>query len=91
MRRVARGWPVLLLLAAWVVLGPIGMAFDSCATMMVLCDGGPCGVVAAVTFAGPALAPLITLSTAGVAIRQFRPVVTVRALDPPPKRVVLSV
>ena len=43
-----RRWLTLVLLAAWVLLGPVGMAFDTCAAMMALCDGVPCGVVSAV-------------------------------------------
>ena len=90
MRHLLRGWPVLLVLAAWVVLGPIGMAFDSCAAMMVLCDGGPCGVVAAVTLAGPILAAPTTLRTTEATTFDPLPVAVVRALDPPPKSLPLS-
>ena len=50
-------WLTLALLTAWVILGPVGMAFDSCAAMMALCDGGPCGVVSAVTDASPSFGP----------------------------------
>jgi hypothetical protein len=91
MRQLARGWPVLIVIAAWVVLGPIGMAFDSCAAMMMLCDGGPCGVVAAVTFSAPVLAPPITIATTEPTTPEALPVVSVRALDPPPKSLPLSV
>src|SRR4051812_46802355 len=83
-------WLVVAVLAAWVFLGPIGMAFDTCAAMMALCDGGPCGVVAAITIAGPVLAPPSTIAASAVAIRDALPVVLVRALEPPPKSLPLS-
>jgi hypothetical protein len=85
MRHLVRRWPVLVVLAAWVLLGPIGMAFDSCAAMMVLCDGGPCGVVAAVTLAVPIVAPPTTLRTTEATTFDLLRVAVVRALDPPPK------
>ena len=50
-------WLTLVVLTAWVILGPVGMAFDSCAAMMALCDGGPCGAVSAVTDVAPSFAP----------------------------------
>jgi hypothetical protein len=90
MRHVARGWPVLIVLAAWILLGPIGMAFDNCAAMMALCDGGPCGVVAAVTLATPVLAPPSTVTSTGSTTPELLPVVIVRPLDPPPKSAPLS-
>lgn len=80
----------LIVLMAWVILGPVGMAFDSCAAMMALCDGGPCGVVSAVTDAAPSLAPPTALTVALVApSEQFAPVSS-SALEPPPKFVRLS-
>ena len=85
MRFIARGWPVLLVLAAWLVLGPVGMAFDNCAAMMVLCDGSPCGVVAAVTLAVPALTAPKTIVATSLASPLSVPVVTARAVEPPPK------
>ena len=79
-------WLTLALLTAWVILGPVGMAFDSCAAMMALCDGGPCGVVSAVTDASP---PSFGLPMPGTIIvvsrlEQFTPVPR-SALEPPPK------
>ena len=83
-------WLTLVLLMAWMILGPVGMAFDSCAAMMVLCDGGPCGVVSAVTDAAPSLAPPTALTAAVVSrSEQFAPVSS-SALEPPPKFVRLS-
>lgn len=83
-------WLILVLLTAWVILGPVGMAFDSCAAMMALCDGGPCGAVSAVTDATPSLAPPTSLTVAVVLrSKQFTPVPR-SALEPPPKLVRLS-
>jgi hypothetical protein len=33
---------IVLVLAVWVLLGPIAMAFDSCGAPAAMCDG-PCG------------------------------------------------
>ena len=78
-------WLAVVLLAAWVILGPVGMAFDSCAAMMALCDGSPCGAVSAVTDASPSLAPPTSLTVAAVSgSEQFTPVPR-SALEPPPK------
>ena len=86
-RRRLLGLAVLLL---WIVLGPIGMAFDGCAAMMALCDGGPCGVVAAVTEAHPTLGPPDVLAVVDPPVRAPLPAVAVRALEPPPKSFRLS-
>ena len=79
----------MLLLVAWVFLGPIGMAFDGCAAMMALCDG-PCGVVSAVvtttpTFAIPELLALVT-----PVAPESLPTVLSRTVEPPPKSPSLS-
>jgi len=90
MLRGRHRWLTLVLLAAWVILGPVGMAFDSCAAMMALCDGGPCGAVSAVVDAVPTFAPPTPLPVALVSAPQpFTPVAPA-ALEPPPKFVRLS-
>ncbi len=83
-------WLTLAVLTAWLILGPVGMAFDSCAAMMALCDGGPCGAVSAVTDSAPSFAVPIPLSAAVVSLpEQFTPVPR-STLEPPPKPVRLS-
>jgi hypothetical protein len=83
-------WLILVVLTAWVILGPVGMAFDSCAAMMTLCDEGPCGAVSAVTDTAPSFAPPIALTTALVSpLTQFTPVPR-STVEPPPKFVRLS-
>ena len=54
---------VVLVLVAWVLLGPIAMAFDDCPAMMSMCEG-PCGVL---TYAVYAL-PSVTAPTAVTAV-----------------------
>ena len=80
----------LLVVVAWVVLGPIGMAFDCCGAMMLLCDGGPCGVVTAIIDGAPLVAPPIVLSVAPSGLTQHPPTAVFLTLDPPPKLVRLS-
>jgi hypothetical protein len=83
-------WLILAVLTAWVILGPVGMAFDSCAAMMTLCDGGPCGAVSAVTDAAPSFAPPAALTIAVIASpKQFTPIPR-STLEPPPKFARLS-
>jgi len=83
-------WLILAVLTAWVVLGPIGMAFDSCAAMMALCDGSPCGAVSAVTDSAPSFAPPIALTVAVMSLpMQFTPIPR-STIEPPPKSVRLS-
>jgi hypothetical protein len=90
MRGSRSRWLILVVLTAWVILGPVGMAFDSCAAMMTLCDGGPCGAVSAVTDSAPSFAPPIALTTALVSPpKQFTPIPR-STLEPPPKFVRLS-
>jgi hypothetical protein len=90
MSRRSYRWLTLVLLVAWVLLGPVGMAFDSCAAMMALCDGGPCGAVSAITDAAPTLAPPLPLTLALMPVpAPFTPVAA-SALEPPPKSVRLS-
>ena len=90
MSRPSYRWLTLVVLVAWVILGPVGMAFESCAAMMLLCDGGPCGAVSAVTDATPTLAPPMALTAAVIpTLTPFTPVAP-SSLEPPPKSVRLS-
>ena len=83
-------WLTLLVLVAWVILGPVGMAFESCTAMMLLCDGGPCGAVSAVTDATPNVTPPMPLMAAVIMTSApFTPVAPF-SHEPPPKSVRLS-
>jgi len=82
-------WLILVVLAAWVILGPVGMAFDSCVAITALCDGGPCGAVSAVTDATPSLAPLALTAAVMSPPNQFT-LLPRSTLKPPPKFARLS-
>jgi len=92
MARSRARWLILSLLAAWLLLGPVGMAFDSCAAMMALslCDGSPCGVVTAVVETAPSLIGPAALSIATPPRLDYPAAVVQSALEPPPKPVRLS-
>lgn len=83
-------WLACLLLVAWVLLGPIGMAFGSCGATMLLCDGSPCGVVTALTGAAPAVDTPVPLAEAPPMRAQHPITVLSPALEPPPKPLRLS-
>ena len=77
---------VVLVLVAWVLLGPIAMAFDDCPAMMSMCEG-PCGVLTYVVYA-PASVTVPTAATAvSPAVSRSLPAAVLAALDPPPKLV----
>jgi hypothetical protein len=83
-------WLALLILAAWVILGPIGMAFGSCGAMMALCDGSPCGVVTALMGTIPTIDTPVPLAEAPPMLAQHPLTVFHSALEPPPKPLRLS-
>jgi hypothetical protein len=89
MGRHAR-WLTLLILVAWVVLGPIGMAFGSCGAMMALCDGSPCGVVTALMGTTPTIEIPVPLAETPPMLAQHPITVLHSALEPPPKPLRLS-
>jgi len=51
MRRPAPLLIVVLTLVLWIVSGPVGMAFDGCATMGAMCEA-PCGILSYVVAPG---------------------------------------
>jgi len=80
----------LAVLALWVLLGPIAMAFDGCMLMGTLCDGGPCANVSSTVFAP---APLIgpgPLGFLAAAPSPELPANSRASLEPPPKIPLLS-
>lgn len=84
MGRLSR-WLVLLTLAAWILLGPIGMAFGSCGAMMLLCDGSPCGVVTALMGTIPTVDTPVPLAHGIPTLAQHPITAPHFALEPPPK------
>ena len=77
---------VVLVLVAWVLVGPIAMAFDDCPAMMSMCEG-PCGVLTYVVYAAPSVSAPTMVATVQSPITWTLPAVLVTALDPPPKSV----
>ena len=75
----------LIVLALWLFLGPVSMAFDGCLLMGALCDGGPCGASSDRSFA-----PAPTIGPGPIAYLEIQPRTplpanTLAALEPPPK------
>ena len=77
---------VVLVLVAWVLLGPISMAFDDCPAMMSMCEG-PCGIITYVVYAAPTVPAPMMIAAVEPPITRTLPAVVVTALDPPPKSV----
>jgi hypothetical protein len=87
--RPDRRWLAVLVLFAWVLLGPIGTAFDACGAMMALCEI-PCGAPSALLDATPVIVPLAVVATVPAAGADHPPPVLRAGLDPPPKPLRLS-
>ena len=90
MRKSARLLSIALTLVLWVVSGPVGMAFDSCAMMGVMCEA-PCGVLSYI--AAPVATGLAVLQP--VAYLESSPsprsvVISTGPPTPPPKSALLS-
>ncbi len=77
---------VVLVLVAWVLLGPIAMAFDDCPAMMSMCEG-PCGVLTYVVYALPSVTAPAAMTAVSATVTRTLPAAVVTALDPPPKLV----
>lgn len=90
MRRLARLLMVAVTLALWLVSGPVGMAFDGCALMGVMCEA-PCGALFyVVTPVGPDLAGLSPLFYLESPLGDRPLVLGLRPPSPPPKFALLS-
>jgi hypothetical protein len=79
----------VVVLLAWVVLGPIGMPFMGCALMGAMCEG-PCGASACASAAPGPLIALAPVSDGLVAPKSHLPAVALADLEPPPKSSVAS-
>ena len=77
---------VMLVLVAWILVGPIAMAFDNCPAMMSMCEG-PCGVLTYVVYAPPTVTAPMMVATVEPAVTRALPAGVLTALDPPPKPV----
>jgi len=90
MRRLLRPLLIVITLALWVVAGPVGMAFDGCATMSAMCEA-PCGVLSYIVApVAPVLAIRSPLAYLGSSFDERPTVLSVRPLTPPPKSALLS-
>ena len=84
-----RRFLTLLVLALWIALGPVAMAFGGCVLMGAMCEG-PCG-----TFSAAPLAPAPAMEPGPNAFldaqRQDRlPDNTLATAEPPPKPFALA-
>ena len=84
-----RGAVAILVLAVWVLLGPVAMAFAGCATMAAMCEG-PCGTATCV-----AVAPTLSSAPDGVSSLEAAPDRSLPAnilasLEHPPKSLLRS-
>ena len=90
MRCVLRPLLIVIMVALWVVAGPVGMAFDGCAMMSAMCEA-PCGVLPYIV--APVAPDLYVRSPRAYLESSFdeQPTVLgVRPLTPPPKSALLS-
>jgi hypothetical protein len=78
----------LVVLAIWIMAGPIAMAFDGCAAMGAMCEG-PCGSTACSITALPVAAVPEVLDAVVAGAVQSAPEGIARAVDLPPRSVSL--
>jgi hypothetical protein len=88
MRLSRRRLITAMVLVLWVLLGPVGMAFSSCASMGVTC-GAPCALSTCVMPTLPAQAPLPVTSVQGE-YSAYHPSTMVKVPTPPPKSLSVS-
>jgi hypothetical protein len=67
----------------WVLLGPIGMAFDGC-VMGLMCEA-PCGLTSIMVSIAPAAVLVLSVLGDVSPVVQAHPVGIQRVLEPPPK------
>jgi hypothetical protein len=86
----SRGTIVILVLAVWVLLAPLAMAFVGCAAMGGICDG-PCGVSSCAAISTPTLSSApAPASSFPIAPERHLPANMAADLDHPPKSFLLS-
>jgi len=77
-------------LALWVLLGPIAMAFDGCMLIGAMCDGGPCAISSSTVFVPVALIGLGPMWFLAPTPSSGLPPNSLASLEPPPKSPLLS-
>jgi hypothetical protein len=80
----SRSVTTMLVLIAWVLLGPIAMAFGACGILGVTCDT-PCGAPSYVVQAPPPCCPTERVSSVSVCPEGHVTPRTLTAPEPPPK------
>jgi hypothetical protein len=85
MRGVPRRLGVGLILVAWVLLGPIAMAFDGCPALMAMCEG-PCGILSYLVTAPITLGLVHSIAPSTPPASDPLPAVLAPPAEPPPKR-----
>ncbi len=84
----ARGWVAILMVAVWVLLGPIAMTFSGCASMGAMCEG-PCGAACAIV--GPTLSSAPAPASALDPVLELElPAAAPAGLEHPPKSLLRS-
>jgi len=75
---------VMVVLAVWVFLGPVAMAFDGCTLMGAMCES-PCAAMSCIAVPGPSgFTPIEAVDA--VWLRQVNVVgITADPAEPPPK------
>jgi hypothetical protein len=85
----SRGVIAVLVLAIWVLLGPVAVAFSGCAVMGAMCKG-PCGTTACAIAAPTMSGALGLLSSFEVTVDRELPANIPAGLDHPPKSLLRS-
>jgi hypothetical protein len=80
----SRSVTTMLVLIAWVLLGPIAMAFGACGILGVTCDA-PCGAPSCVVQASPPGGPTERVSSVSASPEEHVTPRTPATLEPPPK------
>lgn len=88
MRRPSRA-TALIAVVLWFVVGPVAAVFGACAAMGAMCEG-PCGVGPCAILVLVAVTPVVLVLGITVPIVRSAPMIIVRLIDPPPRRVLLS-
>ena len=78
----------LIVLALWVLVGPLAATF-ACAATGMMCEG-PCGVAPCQVEISRSVIVMPLVATLTVAVPDDSPTATLRVLEPPPKSVLAA-
>jgi hypothetical protein len=85
----SRGVVAIVVLALWVLLAPVAMAFSGCASMGAMCEG-PCGTTACAIVTPTLSSAPALVAVFDVAIDRELPANTPAGLEHPPKSLLRS-